>query len=194
VKLPTTLKLDAFAKLNREQALALGALGVVLLACLLAVTLSLGARSDAAQELALRQEMLSRLQAQAQRPADTRAPLVAGKAPAAAFLDAPTSGLAVAQLQAYIARVAKEHQAALMSSGAELARRDDASDVIRIQATLELDLSSLQAMLHGLEAGTPYIFVETLAVQMATEGQHRAEDPTLRATLGLRALWRPEQT
>ncbi len=181
-------------KLNREQTVALGALSMVLLTCTLAVGLSLGARSDAAQELAAQQEMLSRLQAQARRPANIGSQLVAGKAPAVAFLHAPTPGLAVAQLQAYIAGVAKEQQAALLSSGAETATRNDAPGSIRIQATLEIDLKSLQAMLYRLESGTPYLFVETLAVQSSTEGQRQTEDPTLHVTLGIRALWREAKT
>ena len=181
-------------KIDREQTIALGALGMVLLTCALAVGLSLGARSDATQELAAQQETLSRLQAHARLPANARSQLVAGKAPAVAFLHAPTPGLAVAQLQTYIAGVAKEQQAALLSSGAETATRDDAPGSIWIQATLELDLKSLQAMLYRLESGTPYIFVETLAVQSSTEGQRQAEDPTLHVTLGIRALWQQGQT
>lgn len=49
-------------------------------------------------------------------------------------------------------------------------------------------------MLYRLESGTPYIFVETLAVQSSTEGQRQAEDPTLHVTLGIRALWQQGQT
>jgi hypothetical protein len=180
-------------KLDSEQAIALGALGVVLLACVLAVALSIGARLDAQQELAVRHEMLSHLQVKARQRSAAEGRLVTGRAPRAAFLDASTPGLAGAQLQSYIARIATAQQAALMSSGVESAARDDAPDSIRVQATLELTLRSLQAMLHQLESGTPYVFVETLAVQPATAPQRGAEDP-MRVTLGVRALWRRRQT
>jgi len=179
--------------LNREQAIALAALGALLLACVLAVAVSIGARSGALQELAERQELLARLQAQAGRRAETRGRVVAGTAPAAAFIDAPTAGLASAQLQTYIENVATEQHATLLSSGMESAARDDSPDAIRLQATLELDLKSLQAMLYRLESGTPYVFVETFVVQpSATQGG--GEDPSLRLTVGIRALWRRGQT
>jgi general secretion pathway protein M len=49
----------------------------------------------------------------------------------------------------------------------------------------------LQAVLYRLESGTPYVFVDTLIVQLPGGGTQRAvEDPLLRITLGLRSLWR----
>jgi general secretion pathway protein M len=177
--------------LNREQAIALGALGALLLGCALAVGVSIDARSGALRELASQQESLA-LQLQAERRAETRGRLVAGTAPASAFIDAPTAGLASAQLQTYIETVAAEQHAMLLSSGMDSAARDDAPDAIRLKLTLELNVKSLQAMLYRLESGTPYVFVETFAVQpSATDG---GEDPSLRLTIGVHALWRRGQT
>jgi general secretion pathway protein M len=179
----------AMLKLGREQVIALAALVALLLGCTLAVGLSIATRSGALQELADRQEMLSRLQIKVRQRADSHGRLIAGKAPTAALLDAPTAGLASAQLQTYIARVVSEQRAVLASSGVESAARDDAADTIRVQATLELNLKSLQAMLYQLESGLPYVFVETLALQPSNAGQF-ADDPHLRVTIGVRALWR----
>ena len=54
-----------------------------------------------------------------------------------------------------------------------------------------MSLQALQAFLYQLESGTPYVFVEQLAVQLAgTASQRVVEDPLLRVTLGLRANWR----
>jgi general secretion pathway protein M len=46
-------------------------------------------------------------------------------------------------------------------------------------------------VLYQLESGTPYVFVDALSVQPvnATAGRS-VEDPLLRTTLSLRALWR----
>jgi len=55
--------------------------------------------------------------------------------------------------------------ASLVSSGGEAAKRDDAPDTVRIQATLDMNLQSLRAVLYQLESGTPYVFVDALAVQ-----------------------------
>jgi hypothetical protein len=64
-----------------------------------------------------------------------------------------------------------------------------------LQATLDADLQALQALLYQLESGTPYVFVDSLNIQIpGTNAQRAVEDPLLRVTLGLRAVWRRETT
>jgi hypothetical protein len=174
-------------RLDREQAVSVVVLALLLLACLFAAGLSVQMRSDAGRELTERRELLSRLQTKMR--ADTgRSNVVA---PPAAFLDAPTQGIASAKLQAYLAQLAELQHAGLMSSGGEAAKRDEAPDTIRLQATLEMNLKALRAMLYQLESGTPYVFVDALTVQPASATAGRViEDPLLRATLSLRAFWR----
>jgi general secretion pathway protein M len=174
-------------RLDREQAVSVAVLAVLLLACLFAAGLSLQMRFDAGRELAERRELLSRLQARMR--ADAGRSNVA--APPAAFLDAPTQGIASAKLQAYLAQLADLQHAGLMSSGGEAAKRDEAPDTIRLQATLDMNLMALRGMLYQLESGTPYVFVDALTVQPSSATVGRAiEDPQLRATLSLRAFWR----
>lgn len=180
----------AAIKLNREQMLAVGALAALLLVCLGMVGFSVQMRASAAQELAARQELLSRLEGRAKARREARAQSGA-TAPAAAFLDAPTQGLAIAQLQAHLEQMADLHHAVLVSSGIEPTKREDPADSIRLQATLEMSLQAAQAFLYRLESGTPYVFVDQLALQLASTASKRtAEDPLLRVTLGLRAIWR----
>ena len=174
-------------RLDREQAVSMAVLALLLLACLFAAGLSVQMRSDAGRELAERRELLSRLQTKMR--ADAGQSNVA--APPAAFLDAPTQGIASAKMQAYLVQLADLQHAGLMSSGGEAAKRDEAPDTIRLQATLEMNLKALRAMLYQLESGTPYVFVDALTVQPAGATAGRAiEDPLLRATLSLRAFWR----
>jgi len=174
-------------RLDREQAVSVAVLAVMLLACVFVAGLSVQMRSDAGRELAERRELLSRLQTKMR--ADTGRSNVA--APPTAFLDAPTQGIASAKLQAYLAQLADLQHAGLMSSGGEAAKRDEAPDTIRLQATLDMNLEALRGLLYQLESGTPYVFVDALTVQpaSATAG-HAIEDPQLRATLSLRAFWR----
>jgi general secretion pathway protein M len=175
-------------KLDREQAISIAALSLLLLACACAVELSFQARSDAVEEFTERLDALSRLDAKSGTNKPGRPPVAA---PSAAFLDAPTQGLASAQLQAYLAQVAGAQQAGLISSGLDSAKREDTSDTIRLQATLDVGLKALQAMLYQLESGTPYVVVEALTAQPAGATTGRpAEDPLLRVTLSLRAFWR----
>ena len=175
------------ARLNREQAVSLAALVLLILTCVCAAGLSLQMRSDAGQELAERRELLSRLETRMR--ADTARPIAA--APPTAFLSAPSQGIASAQLQAYLAQLADLQHAGLISSGGEAAKRDEASDTIRLQATLDMNMKALRAMLYQLDSGTPYVFVDALTVQPASATAGRiTEDPLLRATLSLRAFWR----
>jgi general secretion pathway protein M len=177
-------------KLDREQILSVGVLAALLLVCTMMMAFSFQMRSGAAQELAERHELVSRLEARAKARREARARSGA-TAPAAAFLDAPTQGLAVAQLQAHLAQMADIHHAVLASSGIEPTKREDPPDSIRLQATLEMSSQALQAFVYQLESGTPYVFVEQLAVQLASAAAQRAtEDPLLRITVGLRAIWR----
>jgi general secretion pathway protein M len=174
-------------RLDREQAVAVAALALLLLTCVCTSGLLLQMRFDAARELAERRELLSRLETRVR--ADAGRPVAA--APPSAFLDAPTQGLANAALQAYLAQLAELQHAGLISSGGEAAKRDEAPDTIRLQATLDMNLKALRALLYQLESGTPYVFVDALTVQPASATAGRAvEDPLLRATLSLRAFWR----
>ena len=174
-------------KLDREQSISVAVFAVLLLLCVYVVGLLLQGRSDAAGEASERREMLSRLEARLKTISSQ--PVAA--APPAAFVDASTRGLAGAQLQSYLAQVAGDQNATLVSSGADAAKRDDAPETIRLQATLDMNLKALRAVLYRLESGTPYVFVDALTIQPVggTTGR-TAEDPMLRTTLSLRALWR----
>src|SRR5215467_7281198 len=175
-------------RLDREQTISLSALALLLVLCACLVQYAMQARADAARELAERQETVTQLEARARAAGPGRS---VGAAPAAAFLDASTQGLAGAQLQAHVAQAASAQQAALVTSGLEPTKREDTPDTIRLQATIEVGLVALQAILHRLESGTPYVFVEALAIQPAgAAGGRPAEDPLLRTTLSVRAFWR----
>jgi general secretion pathway protein M len=175
---------------NREQIISIGALCLLLLACIFAVGWSLQVRSDANNELTDRREALSHLEGRARSGTEAHARMKS-EAPAAAFLDGPTAGLAAAQLQAYLSQVAASQQATLISYGVEPTRREDSPDSIRVQATLDVTQMSLQRLLYQLESRTPYVFVDALALQPpSTAEQRAAQAPNLRLTMSLHALWR----
>jgi general secretion pathway protein M len=177
-------------KLDREQAVSVAVLAALLFVCVAATWLSLQARSNAAQELEDGRDRLTRLEARAK--ARNAARVRSGAiAPETAFLDAPTQGLAVARLQAHIQQLADAHHCLLVSSGLEPTKREDGADAIRLQATVEASSQSLQAFVYQLESGTPYVFVDALTIQLTgAMSQRTAEDPLLRVTFGLRAVWR----
>ena len=129
-------------RLDREQAISVAALVLLLLVSVSVVGMLFQTRSDAVQESSERREMLSRLEAKLR--ANASRPTAA--APPTAFLDASTPGLASAQLQSYLAQLAGDQRASLVSSGGEPAKRDDPPDTIRLQATLDMNLQGLRAV------------------------------------------------
>jgi general secretion pathway protein M len=174
--------------LNRAQTMAVGSLGLLLLICGFAVSVSLEIRADAAQDLSERRAVLSQLEARGSRTTAIGRP-VGGTAPPAAYLDASTQGLAAAQLQSYFSRLAVVQQAVVVSSGVEPDNREDGAGSIRIQTTIETTLGALQALLYQLESGTPYVFVDSLAVLTTPGATRGVQASPLRTTLKLRALW-----
>src|SRR4051812_16826164 len=175
------------SSIDREQGLCLAAFALLLLICISTIGVLFEARSVALRELSERRELLARLEARVRTGAGR--PIAA--APPAAIIEAPTQGLASAALQAHLAQLADNQHAGLVLSGEETGKRDDAPDTIRLQATLDMSLTALRALLYRLESGTPYVFVDALTVQPASVAAGRAsEDPLLRATLSYRAFWR----
>ena len=173
--------------LKREQVISVTAFAALVLICVTTIGVLFEARAVALRELTERRDGLERLEARVRQNAGR--PVAA--APPAAFIEAPTQGLASAALQAYLAELSDSQHAGLVLSGEETAKREDAPDTIRLQATLDMNMKALRALLYQLESGTPYVFVDALAVQPASVAAGRAaEDPLLRATLSLRAVWR----
>jgi general secretion pathway protein M len=177
-------------KLSREQAIAAGVLGVFVVVCVGLIGWSLEVRADAAQALSDRQDVLARLEAGARTRGDAHGTLTRAKAPPAAFVDAPTLGLASAALEAHVIQLAGHH-ATLVSFAVQSGLANDAGDAIHIEASMDVGQRALQSLLYELESGTPYVFVESMTVRPAAAAvQAGASDPQLRVTLGLRALWR----
>ena len=179
-------------KLDREQVMSIAALSLLVLGCAVAPALSLKARSDASQALLDESDMLRRLQLAHRHSGRERgAREQAQAAPATAFLNAQTPGLASAQLEAYLSRLALAQPANLISSSVQQGQRSDTPDMVRVQATLDVTYAALQGLLFKLETGTPYVFVELMSLQPASaNAQHVGNTPMMKVTLNLRAIWR----
>ena len=177
---------------NRKRSLALLALAGFLFAAAIPPALAVRVRSDAEETLTETHAQLDHLLG-AERRAAAKAkgsgPL--GEAPVEAFLDAQTPGLATAQLEAHVAKIAASLHASLVSSSAQQPDRSDGPDTIRVQANIELDYDALPALLYKLESGEPYVFVESLTLRPANVSAGRnAQNVPMRVSFGLKALWR----
>jgi hypothetical protein len=181
--------------LSRKRSLALLALGGLLVVGVIPPILALHARSDAAETLSDARAQLDRLLVAERRgAAKANGPTQLGEAPADAFLDAQTPGLATAQLEAHVSKVAASLRASLVSSSAQQPDRSDGPDMIRVQANVELDYEALPALLYRLESGEPYVFVESLILRPANSSSSRNAQTSMRASLGLKALWRASRS
>ena len=179
-------------RLTRDRYFALAILFVVLVVSAMAPALALRARSDALEALSDENGFLKRL-TDAQHRANDKAGDAAQmtKAPAGAFLNAQTPGLATAQLEAYFSDLAETSRASLASVSAQQADPSDAPDIVRIQASIDVEYEALQSLLYKLEAGTPYVFVDLLRLRPANASTGRpAHGSPMKVTLGLRAIWR----
>jgi general secretion pathway protein M len=181
---------------SRQRLLALAALIGLLAICLGAPSFALMQRSEAVQAQADAEDVLNRLIKARQRDrarAEQQAPPT--EAPSAAFLDAQTSGLALAQLEAYLSKLARSDHAGVASLNVQPPDRSDAADVIRVEANIDIDYQQLQPLLYGLEAGAPYVFVESLALRPSKAQAHpQSHAVPMRAILELKALWRQGPT
>ena len=90
----------------------------------------------------------------------------------------------------YLSQLIADQHAVLVSSGIQSADRDDKSDAIRLQVALTATLPALQTLLYRLESGTPYVFVDSLVMQMGGSTERAVADPSLKVTLTVRAFWR----
>jgi general secretion pathway protein M len=176
--------------LGRKEIFAVGGFGGLMLVCAITIVVALNGSMEASSNLAEQRDQLTRLEARLRTAGDRREQAHIAAAPVRAFLDAPTSGLAAAQLQAYLSRLVADQQAALVSSGVPPADRNEAGDTIRLQIALNATLPALQSLLYRLESGVPYIFVDTLSMQTGASGERATANPVLKVTLNLHAFWR----
>jgi general secretion pathway protein M len=178
--------------IHRKRSLALLALAGFLLAAAIPPALAVRARADAEETLTETQAQLDRLLgAERRATAKANGSGYLREAPIEAFLDAQTPGLATAQLEAHLAKIAASLHANLVSSSAQQPDRSDGPDTIRVQANIELDYDALPMLLYKLESGEPYVFVESLALRPVNASASRnAHNVAMRVSFGLKALWR----
>jgi general secretion pathway protein M len=162
-----------------------------------APSFALFARSQAQQALSEEEELIGRL-ATAKRHVknQTDAPVLTA-APPEAFLRAQTSGLAIAQLEAYFSDLAQAGHVSVVSASAQPSEQADGPDIVRIQVSVDIEYEALQPLLYQLETGAPYVFVDTLRLRAANLSSDKASSShhaQMKATLGLKAIWRSNAT
>ena len=112
--------------------------------------------------------------------------------PGSAFLEGPTVTVAGAALLQRVAAAVTKAGGTIQSSQVELQGPQSKPGFIGVIASCELDQPDLQQLLHDLEAGMPFLFVEQLAVQapMAASGTREGR---LRVQLAVYGQWQGEK-
>lgn len=165
--------------LGRAVALGLAvlALGLAALAALapFAWTAAVGDEIAAVADQIAQQERL--LRAAARRPAHAaRDMLVAGE----------TSGLAGAELQRIVTEQARRSGLSLRSAHVAPTKREADLAAIGVEVSLQGQMEGLRAFIHAIEAGTPILFIETLAVRSVPSYQAVPQPVSLDVTLRVR--------
>ncbi len=122
--------------------------------------------------------------------AHTRAGAGANAAAASPFLHEATVTLAGAALQQRIEQAVAKAGGSLQSDEEQLDSLGDKDGFIRLTANFDLAQTGLQPLLYDLEAGMPYLFVESLDVQ-SPEATGEAGGGPMHVALTVSSKWEP---
>jgi general secretion pathway protein M len=175
------------ASFGRQTLAALSYIGVV--AALLALSIWFVTdyfdRSDA---VATARERLALIDGHAKSGATT----AAGDAQAngSPFIDGQTITFAGAALQQRVGAAVAKADGAVLSSQIVIDGPQAKDGFVSLTASVEIAQASLQQLLYDLEAGMPYLFIDTLAIQ-SPQAFGEAEGARMRVVIGVSGQWQP---
>ena len=108
------------------------------------------------------------------------------------FLDGQTITIAGAALQQRVEAAVAKASGALVSSQVELDGPDAKNGFVGLTASVELTQPAVQTVLHDIEAGMPYLFVDKLSLQ-SPEVFGEPESGRMRMTIGVNGQWRSSE-
>ena len=177
--------------IGRRQALAVVVyVGVVIALLAISLFLIAGLR-DKAAELAAVQMRLAQLSERSQPSSSASNGANAG-VNGSPFLDGQTITIAGAALQQRVEAAVAKAGGALMSSQVELDGPDAKNGFVGLTASMEVSQPAVQAILYDIEAGMPYLFVDTLSIQ-SPEVFGEPESGRMRMTIGVAGQWRSSE-
>jgi len=108
------------------------------------------------------------------------------------FLEGETVTVAGAALQQRIGAAVAKAGGAVRSSQIELDGPQAKEGFVSLTANIEIAQPALQSLLYDIEAGMPYLFVDTLAVQ-SPQAFGEAESARMRVVVGVSGQWQAKQ-
>lgn len=143
----------------------LAALGYLALVLLLAHTAlsAVGGLLEKRDAVATADEILGRLQGR--RPAAASAAPSVGPPLGSPFLEGPSVTIAGANLMQRVGAAVTRADGRILSSRVELQGADLGPGFVGVSVNFDMGQSAIQGLLHDLEAGMPFLFVDQLVVQ-----------------------------
>jgi general secretion pathway protein M len=106
------------------------------------------------------------------------------------FLDGPTITVASAALQHRVDAAVAKVGGAVLSSQVELEGPQANIGFVSLTEYIEIGQPALQPLLYDIEAGMPYLFIDTLGVQ-TPQGLENAENARMIVVMGVTGQWQP---
>ena len=179
------------ARSGRREWLALLIYLVLLAGLTMFAVTTVSSLLDLYAALGASQEMLAHLDRQLQRSASLQGPK--GSAiDGPPFLSGKTITVAGAALQERVEAAVKRAGGNVLSSQIDLQGPRAAEGFVGLTESLEIGQASLQNLLYDLEAGMPYLFVETLEIQ-SPQVFDEPEGNRMRVLIGVSGQWRDSQ-
>jgi general secretion pathway protein M len=104
------------------------------------------------------------------------------------FLEGPTVTVAGAALQERVGAAVKKLGGNVLSSQIELQGPQAAKGYVNLSDIFEIEQTSLQPLLYDLEAGMPFLFVDSLVIQ-TPQAIGEAEGGRMRVQIGISGQW-----
>jgi general secretion pathway protein M len=108
------------------------------------------------------------------------------------FLEGQTITVAGAALQQRVDAAVARARGAVVSSQVEIDGPQAKDGFVSLTENIEIAQPALQKLLYDIEAGMPYLFVDTLGVQ-TPQGEGNPESARLVVVMGVTGQWQPER-
>jgi general secretion pathway protein M len=106
------------------------------------------------------------------------------------FISGQTITVAGAALQQRVGAAVAKADGTVLSSQIVIDGPQAKDGFVSLTASLEIAQASLQQLLYDLEAGMPYLFIDSLAIQ-SPQAFGEAESARMRVVIGVSGQWQP---
>jgi len=181
-----TMSATSTPGLAHRQTVAVLALVAVVVALIASTAWFVGELLDRSNAVATLRERLAQAEG---RPKPSPAGAGDPRAVGSPFLDGQTITVAGAALQQRVDAAVAKAGGVVLSSQVEIDGPQAADGFVNLTENIEIAQPALQQLLYDIEAGMPYLFINTLGVQTA-QGAEAAENVRMIVVMEVTGQWR----